>query len=269
MVRTTSSRYQIAEDIKWTLNPASGLEAQEILANIIIEQPANTFGTPTGSWILDGTDAVTGRARYRSDVFDIGCLKNRIIRVVSTKGASNTGWQADDARTFIRITANLKRTDNAPDAQNVLFTAVYPLNVQNVTTALNLHSNTPCTTLTPPQTAQQIKTFCESTTYKQGRFYTARQVKEAEEARAKALANIIQATAYPNPVSNNLQIEVTEDNNLAYEVKLYNVHGIIVYQGKMTQNRHTIDIRQYKDGFYVLLLKSDDKEVRKGCNSHL
>lgn len=262
----TTSSYQIANDIKWTLNPAAGLEAQEIYASFIVERPTSVSGAPSTSdlpWIADGVDVLTGRMRYSSPLFDIGCLKNKIMEIESSSGSEIWGWQAPNTNFRIRITAILKRTDNAPNAQNVLFTAVYPLNVENFTGTLNPHDMSACTTLIPAQTASQIRTFCTSSIYTANRFHRPEEVRATEEAIAESKDASIDAVAYPNPSNDNLNVDIMGNPETMYEVNLYNAYGFAVYQGEILRNQTKIDTKNLKEGMYILHIRSGNREVRK------
>jgi hypothetical protein len=263
--RLTTAQYQIANDIKWTLNPAAGLEAQEIFASIIIERPNFSTGAPTSHngtvWTFDGVDAVTGRGQFSSPLFEIGCLKNKIVGLRWSEGYEEFGW--DPVNVYVRIVANLKRTDNALNAQNVLFTAKYPLNTVNFTGTLNPHTTGTCTTLIPAQTASQIRSFCEGSSYITNRFYRPEDVRAFEEARAESKDASIEAVAYPNPSNDNLNIDIMGDTETTYKVNLYNAYGFAVYQGEILRNQTKIDTKNLKEGMYILHIRSGNREVRK------
>lgn len=64
--------------------------------------------------------------------------------------------------------------------------------------------------------------------------------------------------AFPNPVSNNIQIKLPFDVNSA-KIKVYDFSGRIIKSGKVSQLDKEIDFSEIGAGFYTLILESEDK----------
>jgi hypothetical protein len=59
---------------------------------------------------------------------------------------------------------------------------------------------------------------------------------------------------YPNPVSSMLYIQSEEEIEM---VKLTSLSGAVVYQSEVFDHSHQIDVTAYKQGVYVLVVKSN------------
>ena len=67
---------------------------------------------------------------------------------------------------------------------------------------------------------------------------------------------------YPNPVNDNLYLEVDDDIK---EVSVYNITGMMVYNEQFTNynERLTIDLSNFDNGIYFVKIKSDSGEILK------
>jgi len=67
------------------------------------------------------------------------------------------------------------------------------------------------------------------------------------------IVNNINARVYPNPVSNNLNIECEENIN---KLELYDTFGRIVISQESVQNNTSIDVSSLANGIYILKLRT-------------
>ena len=67
------------------------------------------------------------------------------------------------------------------------------------------------------------------------------------------MVNNINARVYPNPVSNNLNIECEENIN---KLELYDAFGRIVISQESVQNNSSIDVSSLANGIYILKLRT-------------
>ena len=76
-------------------------------------------------------------------------------------------------------------------------------------------------------------------------------------------------SAYPNPVSSNLTVELEATNSGAYTVELMDLSGRVVYSTELTAvigfNSKVIDVTNFSKGVYTLSVKNNDgfaKQIR-------
>jgi hypothetical protein len=77
--------------------------------------------------------------------------------------------------------------------------------------------------------------------------------------------NAVNIVVYPNPVTDNLQIEFnSEIRSEKLELKIYDVVGNLVFEKSITANKATVDISSFPCGVYVVEVRTDRGiEVRK------
>jgi hypothetical protein len=63
---------------------------------------------------------------------------------------------------------------------------------------------------------------------------------------------------FPNPTKNKLNIEFIDSNDAA-ELAVYNIHGMIVFEKKISGKRATLDIEHLTNGFYICQVISGSK----------
>lgn len=70
---------------------------------------------------------------------------------------------------------------------------------------------------------------------------------------------------YPIPAESQLNIDITEDFNPPYEIRLINILGETVYQTTATENHTGISVDQFSEGLYFLHLESNNhqKQIKK------
>ena len=72
----------------------------------------------------------------------------------------------------------------------------------------------------------------------------------------------IELSVYPNPTNSFLSIEVKTDKQRDLLLSLFNLNGKLILQKKMTGNKQTIQMQNYKPATYILIVTEANKEVR-------
>ncbi len=98
----------------------------------------------------------------------------------------------------------------------------------------------------------------------------------AENLRLASTENAIEnddhsgINIYPNPVSDNVYINLGNDNNMAgSEIEILNIGGQVVKKVVITNNNTAIDVKDLDNGLYFIKLKSaDDVILKKLLVSH-
>ncbi len=68
---------------------------------------------------------------------------------------------------------------------------------------------------------------------------------------------------FPNPASNSLTVKLSDKSHSSYNIQLYNIQGIKVYESGYTNNdKQIIDITNFSHGVYFIKLFSDDLELK-------
>ena len=68
---------------------------------------------------------------------------------------------------------------------------------------------------------------------------------------------------YPNPVSTTLYIEIESNNNYNYYASLVSQSGQTIFTTKMNELKENIDMAQYSNGIYILIIKQDKKIIKQ------
>lgn len=72
----------------------------------------------------------------------------------------------------------------------------------------------------------------------------------------------IDLTVYPNPVTNNITIEVKERNQ-SLKAEIMDLNGKILYSNDIIQQNHTIDFTNFAHGIYLLkIIDLNNKEIK-------
>ena len=80
----------------------------------------------------------------------------------------------------------------------------------------------------------------------------------------------IELSVYPNPTSSFLSIEIKSDKQRNFMLNLFDLSGKLILQKKMTGNKQTIKMQNYKPGTYILkiLQGKDNSTDAKFCVSY-
>lgn len=268
----TTQSFRVPNDIKYVVNPASGLEIQEIKVALFVE--GNYIASGPGGYfnIFAGKDALTNLYQYRTEYVNLSCLKNNIFEIYASMGSGQTFWlPATNSNMHIGFMINFRRTDSVNDnslTQNVLFYAKYPLN-QSTVSNVGTRSTTGCGGVPPAQTIQAIQTFCNSNTYKAARFYSFLP-QEGEEGKADQGKNEEIFVAFPNPTESYLSIKCKDEktDNKILEIKIIDLFGREVYYSKEKSKAMVLNLSDLKTGTYYLYIVHEQGTEKKQIFIH-
>jgi len=78
----------------------------------------------------------------------------------------------------------------------------------------------------------------------------------------------IELSVYPNPTNSFLFIEVKTDKQRDLLLSLFDLNGKLILQKRMTGNKQTIKMQNYKSGTYILkVMEAKDSTDAKFCVS--
>ena len=72
----------------------------------------------------------------------------------------------------------------------------------------------------------------------------------------------IQTTAYPNPVQNQLTVEVQNQENLELHYQLFDLNGKLLQEEPVEASRFTLSLGEYPAGQYILQIRSDQELIK-------
>ncbi len=271
---------KMASDIQYVVNPASGLEVQQIQAAIVGNSIGGLNGNSLGSEAFyEGSNATYG-TQYRTKYKDIGCLpRTPFILTRPSTGSINTyQWR-------LKVVVNLKRKDATASTQNVLFVATYPITTdivqysspQDPAFIAFIETLSSCGGLPPAVSASAVTTFCNSSTYKTPqrkflRYYQNLQKMEEEERRQQDdVINMLlnpqenELTVYPNPATDyatlQYQVPVKSAVRITLQGVILNRADVLIEddQHQLGYFEKRIDISSLAKGVYFCTLTIDGK----------
>lgn len=263
-------RVKLQEQVKWVINPASGLTLQDAQASYVALS-YDSSATPAASLgqkfdFLEGKDPISNRWEYRTEYVDINCLSLNQSFYFQAKSNSNVGRLPE--KFYLKLLVNLKRTTG----QNVLLVLKYPIvdgTYSNV--PYSVIYNGTGTTFDPTtclgggiaqSTASEINTFCSSTAYTTNRMLRAVPVDNVNSVSSNKTFTIS-----PNPASTILQITGSTKQEKIKNIQVIDLLG--KEQLKYNENisgifSKTIDISSLSSGvFFIKLTYSDGRSDTK------
>ncbi len=78
--------------------------------------------------------------------------------------------------------------------------------------------------------------------------------------------SVIELSVYPNPTNSFLFIEVKTDKQRDLQINLFDLNGKLLLLKKITGNKQTIHMQNYKPAIYILKVTEGNKEIRKKQN---
>jgi len=87
------------------------------------------------------------------------------------------------------------------------------------------------------------------------------QIHELKVITIKGARNNIKL--YPNPVSQNLTVEVWEDSNFPLDVNIFDTTGKLVAVRQLTDYRQVLNIEELDKGFYYLQVNTERESISK------
>ena len=199
-----SDQYRLAETMEYVLNPAAGLQVQEIKAALIVDgkYTSGSFNK------YEGVNATTGSDESRTDYFDIGCLRQKILSAIWNDPLG----QGPAYPVRIKLMVNLKRINAGANTQNVLLVASYPVTIietADMGTVVSCNSS-----LQLPESQTKVQGYCNSPAYlTSSRFSSTYEDDAADMLRSEMRQATqimeqenISAIIYPNPVKDNITV---------------------------------------------------------------
>lgn len=278
---------KFSEDMQYIINPASGLEVQEIEAAIVDDELIHLNGGMVGSELFfEGKNASTHTDHYRTAYRQSTCLPRSTFQLMRTayglQGINSSGWR-------LKVMVNFRRKDTNANTQNVLFVATYPITVQ-VTQASSSQDpsflafmNVPgCTSgIVAPVSKNAVNTFCNSSGYKkpargfamyEENLFNLEEDERKKEKNSKLLlkesSGIIEI--YPNPAISEVLIQYTVSKYGNVKISTTDILG---NETKLlVDNPHheagsfeiRLDASKYKRGMHFFIIETDGQlETKK------
>ncbi len=67
---------------------------------------------------------------------------------------------------------------------------------------------------------------------------------------------------YPNPASDFITLEIS-GNHINSNVDVLNIHGQVIKSFRINTNRKQLDVSNFSDGIYLVILQADDNHILK------
>lgn len=164
---SSTNAYYFLNELKYVLNPAAGLEEQDIQVALIGGTKTQHY-QPVSFSQYEGQDAKTSHYLWRSPYIDLGCI-SQYAALVGTYEEWSAAYEFYGTE-YIKVMVNLRRKDTNANTQNVLFVAKYPVNATTTTIGVGGRSYwvPNCTNPVPqPVPAAEVQSFCQSGEYRQ------------------------------------------------------------------------------------------------------
>ncbi|HEX8660164.1 MAG TPA: T9SS type A sorting domain-containing protein [Hymenobacter sp.] len=203
-----TSRYRLAEDLSYVINPASGLEVQDFQAALVVE--VQTIGPGSGSPTTNFSQEEAPVVRpdgslvptFRTNYVDAACIKNQTFSF--RPAYSTAGRPIQEAGTLtLKVILNLRVIGGSSTQQNVLFVARYPVNTLDVGAQFPTLPAATCGVL-PQATPATVAALCNSTKYRNA-IALSRHGKTAGATPAVPPA-AARLQAYPNPATGAVRL---------------------------------------------------------------
>ena len=75
------------------------------------------------------------------------------------------------------------------------------------------------------------------------------------------IENDFQALVFPNPVADNLQLDIVDYTGLNY--RIYDLQGRLISSKNILETKTNINLSKYSDGIYLLLLLNENNQKLK------
>ncbi|MEY4936982.1 MAG: hypothetical protein RIS64_3341, partial [Bacteroidota bacterium] len=228
--RETESRtFKLAKPIKYVLNPASGLEVQDVQLAFTMR---NTDITNTNNFtnIISTTDFVDGFRESPVGFYRTNSYKYRV----------------PEGKIAVKIILNLRRKDGL--GENILSSVTFPAKFTN--------AQTTCTGCFAPASLPEIKGLCQSAVYQEGRLKLQR-----NNGKPPTVQNI-NFTVAPNPANDVALINYEVGTSKHVRAYITDITGRIVSElfeeQKETGNYSvTVPTLSLNTGMYLFVLEAD------------
>ncbi|MET0463500.1 MAG: T9SS type A sorting domain-containing protein [Chitinophagaceae bacterium] len=266
----TEHDYILDDTIKYILNPAARLAIQEAKAALIVSgDSSDLWGPAGGAWFMEGKDQKTGQWQYRSNYYDLDCFNRQVFSIRGSSAPNNINW-LPRGRTYIKFMLNLKRLVDTAGAQNVLFIAKYPIDIDNVT-SINI-PGTCSSNFFLPASNSELNIFCNSNTYKTNRVTRGR--SQEPIVNRPQPANILEATLErailaPNPTSSYSSLIINTNKKIRLNIFVADQMGRRVKE--IASNKYypignsneRVDVENLPSGIYNVVIQNGNYRVVK------
>lgn len=257
-----TGHYRLAQDLKYVVNPASGLIVHSIKAALVMTSPEagedflnqETPGNLVGNFY-------TVEPTWRTDYVDAGCLTNYEFR-----DTYQTGPNANNQYTYphdfsIKLLIDFERVDGG---KHVLLVQKYPVEFIGSDASISLGAtNSGCATpLLAPQSPTAIADFCNNNVKYTSAVAFRGNTPGPKKPRASQ-NELTQFTAFPNPVESTTTIRFAVVEAGRVHLSLRDGLGRTVRElvdknlspGLLDQQ---LDTRNLAPGIYYAVLQTND-----------
>jgi Secretion system C-terminal sorting domain len=244
--------YKLATPVKYVINPASGLEVQDVQAAFVLR--ARSVVTSSTFDNIISTDMATTK--------HVNLLREapqaELMTVQMTEYMSQI---IDKDNIWLQLILNLRRKDGK--GANVLLVVTYPTTL--------IEGTTECKDCFQQSTKSEVRKFCTDPTsvYRENRIL----------AKEKPAENLMQPTiqrfkAFPNPVDNLLHINFDSETEQTVKAWLTDVTGRVVsaiLEQKTGKGNYNLDLptQDLPEGLHLLVFEVNGiKKVQKVVIRH-
>jgi hypothetical protein len=249
--RITVDRFQIdTSSIQWVLNPAAGVQIQNMQVALLTEstfldsyyEGDSSFYKPMQtSFYFDGIDAITGDRIFRSEYRDVKCAAQRTYRAITQYSTTEPNvyhgfwgsWRpkgdvSGDTTVYLKFLLNLRRTDTVSNTQNVLLVLKFPAKLKGKGMLRYGQDNWSCqdTTLIDPAPASEVNSVCSGSTYNSLSRYS-RHYLDSVQALEQTMKGFVLA---PNPNKGQFTLSFTKRNTTLSAIEVFDMNGRLVYK---------------------------------------
>lgn len=263
---TKNSYIQLASDLKYVTNPASGLVVNSIKAAVVeTEAGGGLVSTGPSGYASDFTfEESPAASTFRTDYFDAGCLtstrfrKTYVLRPLYYNSRNPPPLPvAQGTNRQLKLMIDFARVDGG---KHVLLVQVYPINIVpvDISTLPPASTGTCATPLLAPQSNDAVTSFCNSN----AKYTAAVSLRSAGPTKPRASqADLTQFTAFPNPGmgTTTIRFAVEEPGQVLLVLRDAlgkTVREVINYPLEVGLRDQQVDTHGLAPGIYYAVLKT-------------
>lgn len=273
--------------IRYVLNPAAGLAIQNMQFQLITDGEYNgSFYQNWGAqearkmigFTFTGKDSKTNRDKFSTDLWHAKSFAQKTFKVYSNFSSTlpnayygywepwrPMGIKSRQTTAYLKVILNLKRTDNIPNTQNVLYVLTYPVKLKqgNQMQYWEDISNYPGdTTLLTAARPTEVDSFCRSQVY-----------NNIDRQRINGSPNPIDSinnnlvigkspiTIFPNPNNGNFTLRIGKQIDFLTSIVITDITGRRVFASDETnitlENGYTKNLSITSGvGLYIITCKT-------------
>lgn len=245
-------KYKLASPVKYVINPASGLEVQDVQAALVLRGKSITTSHTFDNII--STDMATTK--------HVNLLTEAPQASLQTIGIyESTSQTIDKDNIWLQLILNLRRKDG--NGANVLLVVTYPTTF--------MEGATTCNNCFQESTKSEVRKFCTDPTS----IYRANRIFAKEKPVETTMQPTIQRfKAFPNPVDNLLHINFDSETEQTVKAWLTDVTGRVVsaiLEQKTGKGNSNLDLptQDLTEGLHLLVFEVNGiKKVQKVVIRH-